>query len=152
MDRGIRRAAPDDVPRLVDLMAEFYAESSYPLDRASAASTFGRLLGEESLGAAWLLSARGEVAGYVVLTVGYSMEYGGLDAFVDDLFIRAPHRGAGLGRLALETLVAECRRRGVRAVHLEVARENAPAQGLYARFGFQDNDRQLLTRRLEGPG
>lgn len=152
MDRGIRRAAPDDVPRLVDLMAEFYAESSYPLDRASAATTFGRLLREESLGAVWLLSARGDVAGYVVLTLGYSLEYGGLDAFVDDLFIRAPHRGAGLGRLALETLLAECRRRGVRAVHLEVARANAPARSLYASFGFQDNDRQLLTRRLEGPG
>jgi len=101
MDAAIRRADPDDVPVLVELMTEFYAESSYPLDRARAASAFDRLLREESHGAVWLLSARDLVAGYVVLTVGYSMEYGGLDAFVDDLFIRAAHRGRGLGRLAL---------------------------------------------------
>ena len=33
----VRQATATDVPTLLDLMAEFYGESSYPLDRAWAA-------------------------------------------------------------------------------------------------------------------
>jgi ribosomal protein S18 acetylase RimI-like enzyme len=39
-----------------------------------------------------------------------------------------------------------CRDLGVHAVHLEVERANAAAQGLYRKFGFQDHERYLLTR------
>ncbi len=75
-------------------MAEFYAESGYDLDQDGAAIAFGDLLSDPSLGRIWIL---GESVGYVVLSLGYSMEYGGRDAFVDDLFVREAHRRAGLG-------------------------------------------------------
>ncbi len=144
----VRRATPADVPVLVELMAEFYAESAMPLDRAAVGGVFRGLLADPARGAVWLVLADGAPAGYVVLTVGFSMEYGGLDAFVDDLFVRPAHRRRGLGRAALDTLVAECRRRGVQALHLEVARDNQSAKALYEGFGFRGNDRQLLTLRL----
>jgi ribosomal protein S18 acetylase RimI-like enzyme len=79
------------------------------------------------------------------------MEYGGRDAFVDDLFIVAAHRGRGLGTAALAQARAYCVAQGVRAVHLEVARDNAPAQAVYRRAGFAGNDRQLLTLPLADP-
>jgi len=140
-----RLATPPDLGLLVDLMEEFYAESGMPLDRTQASEAFAALLADGTLGAVWVLGADQQPAGYVVLTLGFSMEYGGLDAFVDDLFVRPGARGQGLGRAGLVAVVAECHRRGVRAVHLEVGRANAPAKGLYAEFGFRDNDRQLLT-------
>jgi ribosomal protein S18 acetylase RimI-like enzyme len=43
---------------------------------------------------------------------------------------------------------AACREAGVRALHLEVERANARARALYARSGFTDQDRLLLTKRL----
>ena len=153
MTPTVRLATHHDIPVLVDLMREFYAESNLPVDRDAASATFSRLLGDPSRGAIWLLKAGNDAAGYVVLTVGFSMEYGGLDAFVDDLFVRLPFRRKGFGRLALATLFAECERRGVRAVHLEVGRDNDAAKALYGRFGFRDNDRQLLTVGLpRAPG
>lgn len=148
MNPTIRLATPADVPLLVDLMDEFYAESHVPLDRHEADAAFAHLLGDRSRGAVWLLTAGHEAAGYVVLTVGFSMEYGGLDAFVDDLFVRPAFRRKGFGRAALATLLADCECRGVRAVHLEVGRDNHSAKALYGRLGFRDNDRQLLTVRL----
>ncbi len=148
---AVRPATLDDVPLLVELMQEFYAESAMPLEPRQAAASFAQLLGDPARGAVWLLGAGEAWAGYVVLAVGFSMEYGGLDAFVDDLYVRPRFRRRGLGRLALCTLLAEGRRRGVRALHLEVGRDNEAARALYARFGFRDNDRQLLTLRL-GPG
>ena len=58
--------------------------------------------------------------GYLVLTIGYSLERGGRDAFIDELYVRAERRGRGLGALAVATAEAAARRLGVRAVHLEV--------------------------------
>lgn len=149
MTNSAKPATSGDIGVLIDLMTEFYEESGYGLNRGLSRRAFGELMQDPSLGRVWLLQHKGQVAGYIVLTVGFSMEYGGRDAFVDDLFVRSKFRGLGLGRCGLDALLAECRARGVRAVHLEVGRSNEPAKKLYAKYGFQYNDRQLLTRRLE---
>jgi len=151
MNPHLTKATPGDCTVLVDLMSEFYAESGYPLNRQRAEVAFSELLADQELGQVWLIEAEPGVVGYVVLTLGYSMEYGGRDAFVDDLFIRQPFRGRGLGKAALTELRTACAERGVRALHLEVGRDNAAAQSLYRQAGFLDMDRQLLTLRLADP-
>jgi GNAT superfamily N-acetyltransferase len=145
---NLRPADPADLDTLVDLMAEFYAESAAPFASEPAAWAFAAILADETLGRVWILELGGMAAGYAVLTFGFSMEYGGRDAFLDDLFVREPHRGCGLGRAAMEQVLDECARRGVRAVHLEVGRDNVPARELYRRFGFVDHDLQLMTFKL----
>jgi ribosomal protein S18 acetylase RimI-like enzyme len=140
-----------DVERLVALMGEFYAEAGYAFDTPRATETFAQLLRDERLGRVWLIEDRGVVAGYMVVTLGFSMEYGGLDAFLDDLYIRPAHRGAGLGSRAVAEARDFCARRGVRALHLEAEQGNATALGLYRRAGFEGNHRQLLTLRLPPP-
>jgi len=101
---SVRIAGPVDVPELVELMVDFYAEAGYPLPFAAAARTFTTLLGDPRLGRVWMMEADGEPAGYVVLTVSFSMEYGGLRGFVDDLFVRSGFRGRGLAAAALDEL------------------------------------------------
>jgi len=147
----MRNASLADVGQLVDLMAEFYAESDYPLHRQRATEAFTTLLSDDRLGHVWLIQADTQDVGYVVLTLGYSMEYGGRDAFVDDLFVQAAYRGAGLGTAAVAEVRAFCAHLGVRALHLEVGRDNAPAHAVYRRAGFKSTDRQLLTLRLAEP-
>ena len=130
-------------------MREFYAETKTPFNADKMASAFDGILKDENIGRVWIIQRAGLTVGYAVLTVGFSMEYGGRDAFIDDLFIKKEHRGSGLGRTMMETILIECRNRDVRAIHLEVGRNNIVAKELYRRFGFRDNDRQLLTLRLE---
>ena len=144
----MRPAGIEDVALLLDMMSEFYAESGHPFDRENAAEAFTQLLADDSLGTVLLLQDSARVAGYAVLTCGFSMEYGGRDAFLDDLFVRPEFRRRGLGRSAIDALLVECRKRGVRAVHLEVARDNISAGMLYESLGFRGNDRRLLTLRL----
>jgi ribosomal protein S18 acetylase RimI-like enzyme len=146
----LRPASFADVPRLCALMAENYAEAGYPFDAAAARACFEALARDPELGESWLVEVGGEVAGYAVLALGYSLEYRGRDAFVDDLYLVPAHRGAGLGRLAMQAVEAAARERGVVALHLEVERANDRAQELYRRLGYRDNDRKLLTKRL-GP-
>lgn len=147
----MRRAVTMDARLLLEMMTEFYGESGYPVDAPRALLAFERLLDDERLGAAWILEAEGRTAGYAVMTLGYSMEYGGRDAFVDDLFVRSAFRGRGLGRQAIAAIRAESERLGVRALHLEVDRGNTAAQALYRKAGFAGNDRQLLTLQLGDP-
>jgi ribosomal protein S18 acetylase RimI-like enzyme len=146
-----RNATLNDIPTLVDLMQEFYAGSNYPLDRDWASASFSALLQDDSLGAAWLAFDDSELAGYVVLTVKFGMEYGGLDAFIDDLFIRSSYRRRGLGRELLKALIDECKRRKVQAVHVEAGHDNVAAKGLYHSYGPKpyNDGRQMLTVRLD---
>jgi len=144
----LRPATAADVPRLRDLMADYYAEVGYPFDPAAARDCFGAIVRDPALGRVWMVEAGGDVAGYAVLAFGYSLEHRGKDAFVDDLYVVPARRGRGLGRAALEAVEAAARELGVRALHLEVERENASAQALYRDRGFRDNDRRLMTKRL----
>ncbi len=48
--RRMRRASPDDIPLLVELMAGFYAESGYALNHARAVEAFASILADERLG------------------------------------------------------------------------------------------------------
>jgi ribosomal protein S18 acetylase RimI-like enzyme len=146
----VRNATAADIPLLVELMREFYAEADYALDTAWATASFSALLADDALGHIWVAFCDAQPAGYVVLTVRFSMEYGGLDAFIDDLFIRPGFRGRGLSRAALDALIAECERRQVLALHVEVGNDNAVAQSLYRSYGLRpyDDDRQMLTMRL----
>jgi len=145
---AVRPAVPGDRELLVGLMGEFYAETSFPFDAERAGAAFDRLLADPRLGRAWLLLADGEVAGYFVMTLAFSMEFGGPSAFLDDLFIRASHRGRGLGKAAVATLRSACESLGVRAVHLEVAPDNAAAQALYRGAGFVDRKLDFLVLKL----
>jgi ribosomal protein S18 acetylase RimI-like enzyme len=134
------------------MMAEFYAEADFHLDREWASASFATLLGGELRGAAWIVFHHCKPAGYAVLTLRHSMEYGGVDGFIDDLYVRQGDRRLGLGQAALDALIAECRRRNVLALHVEVGNSNIAAKALYRRLGLRPSDdaRQVLTMRF-GP-
>jgi hypothetical protein len=40
---------------------------------------------------------------------------------------------------------------GIRALHLEVDRENHRARAVYGKAGFEDRNNHLLTKRLAPP-
>jgi diamine N-acetyltransferase len=147
----LRDARTEDCEQLVELMAEFYAESDYPLNRQRAATAFRQLLERPALGRAWFVTESGSAVGYIVLTIGFSMEYGGLSAFIDDFYIRPTHRGRGLGHRTLKAVKHWAVEQGIRALHLEVGRDNGAGQAVYRKAGFTDNDRQLLTVQLADP-
>jgi GNAT superfamily N-acetyltransferase len=147
-DIGVRLATVADIDVLVDLMHDFYAESAFPLDRTWAACSFHDLISDPARGAVWLISVDGKVAGHVVLSVRFAMEFGGLSGYIDDLFVQRAHRRLGAATEALDALIAECRRRGCKSLHVEVDPANVAATALYARFGLApgaDTRQQLKT-------
>jgi GNAT superfamily N-acetyltransferase len=142
-----REAHAEDADTLLLLMRQFYASRNYLFEEKSARSTLLELLASPSLGRTWLIVADEVAVGYLALTFGFSLEYGGRDAFVDEFFVEPRARGRGFGRGALSFVLGEASRLGIHAVHLEVDRGNPSAYALYQSVGFVDNDRQLLTHR-----
>jgi ribosomal-protein-alanine N-acetyltransferase len=59
------------------------------------------------------------------------------EAWVQNIAVRRDVQRGGIGRALLETLLTEAKRRGARRTLLEVAVDNAPAQKLYAAYGFE---------------
>lgn len=147
----IRPATPADIPALVRLMTEFYAESNFVLPAGPATRTFELLLGDPRLGAVWLGELGGAPAGHVVLTVCFSMEYGGLRGFIDDLYVRPDARGRGVAAGLLAAARAEAVERGVRALHVETGPDNAIARRVYARAGYVESGHLFLTLPLAAP-
>jgi ribosomal protein S18 acetylase RimI-like enzyme len=142
------RAGPADLEALLPLLARFSASQGYPFDPAQARAALAALLADPALGRAYRVVSAGETCGYAVLTFGFSLEWGGRDAFVDEIFVEVEQRGRGFGRSALRGLMEEARALGVRALHLEVEAGNAAGQALYRGEGFSGSERRLLSRRL----
>lgn len=145
----IRQAALDDLAALVQLMAEFYAESGYSLDIAWARDSFATLLGDERLGAVWISHAGDTPAGYVVLVTRHSMETGGSIGIVDDLFVRPAFRRRGHASRLLDALIQQCGRSGAQAIEVEVDADNPAARALYERWGLRNRGHLLFYGRLE---
>lgn len=150
MHTVIARAGAAEIPALIDLMSEFYAESGYALDREWAEASFRRLMADETRGAVWLAWQGTEAAGYVVLTLRHSMEFGGLAGVIDDLYVRPACRRQRVGFALMSTLFEACRTLRVAAVHVEVDPDNVGAGELYRSFGLRGYsvERQTLTAEL----
>ncbi|MCI0509952.1 acetyltransferase (GNAT) family protein [Chromohalobacter marismortui] len=102
------------------------------------------LLGNSAFGRIFLIRLDAELIGYVAISFGFSIEFGGRDAFIDEIFISAEYRGSGYGREALALMKAELARHDIKAIHLEVARTNKRAQQLYRSLGFSEREKYFL--------
>jgi GNAT superfamily N-acetyltransferase len=151
VDLQLRPAGPGDLALLLGLMRGLYDSDHMRFDEAKAERALAGLLAEPSLGRAWLIESGGVVVGYAVLTLGYSLEFGGRYALLDELFIAESHRGRGMGRQVLGRLEEVCRDLGLMALRLEVGRANRGARRLYERVGFEAHERDLMTLWLD-PG
>jgi len=149
----IERAGHADIPALVELMGQFYAESSYTLDREWAAESFAQLLRDDARGAVWIARVGTQPAGHVVLVLKHSMEFGGLSGVIDDLYVQPQFRRQGVGSSLLSALFDQCRKLHVAAIHVEVGPDNGAALALYQARGLRGHtDRQTLTARLDVEG
>ena len=144
---AITLAGPDDLDRLEPLCAAFHEEMGYGTDEAHRRAALAPLLDGSPLGAVYLLGPPRAPVGYIVLTFAWSVELGGLDGFVDEIFMRDKVRGRGLGAEVLSALMRELARSGLRSLHLETEATSRVAR-LYTRLGFRDTGMALLRADL----
>ena len=113
-----------------------------------AASALDEIAKGKALARLWLIQEHDSVVGYVCMTLGYSLEVGGNDFFLDELFVVPKARGKGLGRAALDFVEDKSRELGARRICLEVELYNTSARKIYSARGYLEHDRHLMSKWL----
>lgn len=143
-------ALPTDLDALVPMIRAYKDFEGFERDDAERVEALRTLLADPSRGAIWWICADGQRVGYVAVCFGFSLEFGGRDAFVDELYVVPEARGRGVGRAALAAAMRAAAAQGVRALHLEVGRTNARARALYESLGFDAREAfTLMSRSLD---
>ena len=141
-----RLAVEGDIDTLLDFMQVYYAFDGHGYDREKARVALTALLRDANLGLAWLILDGNTPVGYIVLCIGYSLEWLGRDAFVDEFYLKEEYRGRGWGRQAMAFLEEAARAAGIRTLHLEVVEGNDMALQLYRKLGFIEHRSTFLSK------
>uniref|UniRef100_A0A832HZF2 GNAT family N-acetyltransferase n=1 Tax=Eiseniibacteriota bacterium TaxID=2212470 RepID=A0A832HZF2_UNCEI len=145
----VRAAAAADVEALVSLHCAYLREEGRPASADGARAAFTTLLANAALGAVFVAAEpAAEPVAHVVVTFGFSIESGGRDASVDELFVAPSHRGQRLGDRLMAEAERHCRASRVAMLHLEVGETRHGARALFRRAGFVDAGRSRMTKAL----
>jgi ribosomal protein S18 acetylase RimI-like enzyme len=151
---SIREASLEDekeLLRMMRLLAE-QEPGKVHFDENAVRMTLHRFFALPQFGRIWMVCEDGKPVGYIILTIGFSFEFHGHDAFIDELYVDEGYRRRGYGRAAVAHLERKAREMGVNAVHLEVDQGNDAAHQLYRRGSYKSHDRFLMTKWLTGRG
>ena len=145
-----RLASLKDEPPLLRMMRNLAEQEpgAYFFNEPVVRNALRHFLANPDLGQAWIFYAGEIPVGYIVLTLGYSFEFHGRDAFIDELYVEPQFRRQGIARRAMDFIEERALELGVNAIHLEVDDGNDPAVELYCRTGYQDHDRYLMSKWL----
>lgn len=147
MTTALHLAKPDDLDKLTTLVTGFHNEQGIEQSDADRRASLMPLLDGIPHGITYLIGPARAPIGYVIVTFGWSVEFGGMDAFIDEIYLRRAVRGRGIASEVLISLPKALAGAGVKGLHLEVDRENESAQRLYARAGFVSRERYMLMSR-----
>jgi len=98
VEASFRTATLADEPVLLELMRELYRHEGLAYVEPAAREALRGVLDGPSLGRAVLIELDGAVAGYLVVCFGWSLEFHGRDAFLDELYLRDRFRGGASAR------------------------------------------------------
>ncbi|HEX5870121.1 MAG TPA: GNAT family N-acetyltransferase [Longimicrobium sp.] len=144
----IRRATPDDLDEVVDLLAAQLAEHDIPIARADLSFAAEGILRVADRGFVLAAVAREGTVGVACVSYSWTVERGGMVAWLDELYVVPARREHGIGNSLLAEVIAAATEDGCRTVELEVETSHARAEHLYRRHGFTDMPRRRWTRPL----
>ncbi|MGI5241858.1 GNAT family N-acetyltransferase [Dactylosporangium sp. CA-139066] len=146
----VYRGGIHDLEGLLPLVREFCAADRHEFDADRVTRALRPLLASDEHGQVWLLGS-GEGAapgGYAVLTWGWSLESGGREALLDEIYVR--ERGGGHGAALLGRVLEAAAAAGAAAMFLETEAHNERVRGFYARHGFAAEASIWMSRPLGG--
>ncbi len=144
-----RKAEPSEDDAIVEMCLALYDEDpGQPMSESQIRRTLAAFRREPLRGCAVVAIEDGTVVGYALLVSFWSNEYGGEICTIDELYVKASHRGRGISTSLFE--VANTDRslwpNPPVALELEVTPDNKRARTLYERLGFSARNVTLRKR------
>ncbi len=142
-----RSLTPADRPLIEELVRGYYAFDGLTYNPSLHGPALDQLVTGDPAAKVWIVEADGTPAGYLILTIGFSMYYGGKDGFIDELFLKEEFRGSGGGAAIMRFADAQAKELGLAYLHLEVTETNDRARQIYERRGFAPTGHMLMSKR-----
>ncbi|MBR0697068.1 GNAT family N-acetyltransferase [Bradyrhizobium lablabi] len=151
MSLAIRRARSDEAGLVFSLVRELadYEKLLHEV-QASEADIADALFGENPRLYCDIAEWNGEPAGFTVWFVNFSTFAGRHGIYLEDLFVRPPLRGNGIGKALLVHLARECVANGWSRLQWAVLDWNAPSIAFYKSLGAELMDEWTICR-VSGP-
>lgn len=143
-----RPALPEDIPATLQMMQAFYAIDGYPFNEPATERNLQEFLRNQHLGRLWMVESGQVLAGYFILTFGYSFEFRGRIALLDEVYLDKEFRNQGVGKMIVEFILEKAQDFGLQTILLEVEKHNAAALHLYEKLGFRDHHRLIMSRAV----
>ena len=134
---SIRLATFNGLPKLTTLVVTFHQEEGILSDPKQRDRVLIRLLVVSPHGAVYMIGPRNSPMGYVVFSFIWSVKFGGLEAMIDEIYLRHNVRGKGVGKSILKRLFRTMAAHGVHNLSLEVHPKNTKAIQFYKALGFR---------------
>ena len=147
-DLEFRPYGSADRATALELMQAFYAEDGHEFVESIATRGLAQLEQPDALARLWLMRRGDATVGYLCITLGFSLEVGGADFIIDELYVVPSARGAGFGRRALDFAESASRALGAGRLVLEVELANKRARRLYEERGYVAHQRDLMSKPL----
>jgi GNAT superfamily N-acetyltransferase len=148
----IRPAAPADVPALVQLVRDLAEYERAPEEAVATESQLhDELFGPQAAVYCDVADVGGEVVGMAVWFLSFSTWLGRHGIYLEDLYVRPSHRGAGHGKALLATLARRCVERGYGRLEWSVLDWNTPAIDFYGGLGAVGMDGWTVHRLAGAP-
>lgn len=149
MTAALHLARLDDLDRIAAMVSASHTEAGLQGSDEARRDALRPLLDGIPHGCAYLIGPARAPLGYVIVTFGWSIEFGGLDGYIDEIWLRPAVRGRGIASEVLTELPKALAAAGMKALHLEVGHQNERAQSLYSRARFEPRpDFMLMSKRL----
>jgi GNAT superfamily N-acetyltransferase len=133
----IRTASPNDIPALVNLVEQYWSfEDIAGFDARRVEGLLQAALFADGRARCWLAEQAGEIGGYLLAVLVFSLEHGGMMAEIDEFFVTPAFRRHGIGAALLLEAENALRESGVRRLQLQLGSGNARARDFYAARGY----------------
>ena len=144
---GLRPVGPDDLELLEAMVRAYYREDGHQFDPDRQRRALRAMADGDPWVRAWIVELGPRDVGYAVVTQSFSVESGGRDGFIDEVWLEPEVRGRGLGCRLLAMIEGEARALGLNRLYLEVEHHNRAIR-LYRRAGFLEHRRYLMSMVL----
>lgn len=148
MTPSISLATHTDLAPIVRLLGAQLAEHDIPATTEGLEKAVGGMLEDPRRGDILLARDGARTVGLAVLSYTWTLEHGGLSAWLDELYVEPELRSNGIGRALLLRAIDHARAQGAAAIDLEVVEGHERAANLYVREGFQRRHRARWMRPL----
>lgn len=137
----------EDAARLLALVTRMHEELGLATTEESREAALSPLLEGSPLGAVWIFGPARAPVGYVVVTFGWSLETGGMDATVDEIWVRPSVRRRGIASEALYEIGRALKAADVTALRAVIDGGDAAAEGLCRSAGLSARDGAVVLSR-----